>query len=157
MDGQNDGKLIAHEGGFAKLISVRLDPNGYLAMRGQRRPITDIGIENLLKKIIEAGERDRQHKECEVQFFKNAKIGEVGCTVMQITHPVKRPYFDFYLAKVYFSNDMNIPIRYESWSWPTEPGGKPVLEEEYNYLDVKLNVGLTDRDFDTSNPDYRFP
>lgn len=34
---------------------------------------------------------------------------------------------------------------------------KPVLEEEYTYMDVKLNVGLTDEDFDPDNKTYQFP
>jgi hypothetical protein len=28
--------------------------------------------------------------------------------------------------------------------------------EEYTYLNMKLNVGLSDRDFDPSNKDYAF-
>ena len=40
VDGRNEGKLIAHESGFKNFVSLKLDPNGYLAMRGQRRPIT---------------------------------------------------------------------------------------------------------------------
>ena len=28
--------------------------------------------------------------------------------------------------------------------------------EEYMYLDVKLNAGLADADFDVQNPDYGF-
>ena len=42
------------------------------------------------------------------------------------------------------SNELNLPIRYESWSWPTEPGGKPLLEEEYTYTKLRVNVGLTE-------------
>ena len=49
-----------------------------------------------------------------------------------------------------------MPIRYESWSWPTTADGPPVLEEEYTYLRVATNVGLTDIDFDISNPAYNF-
>ncbi len=156
VEGQNDGNLIAHDTGIKGMINVYLDPSGYLAMRGQRHPITEIGIENLVAKLIETGERDLQHGECEVQFFKNAKIGDTACTMLQVIHPVRRPFFDFYCARVYFAESLEMPIRYESWSWPLEPGGKPVLEEEYTYLNVKVNIGLTDQDFDISNPNYRF-
>ncbi len=37
-----------------------------------------------------------------------------------------------------------------------QPGGQPQLLEEYTYLNVKLNVGLTDADFDDKNPEYNF-
>ena len=156
VEGQNEGNLIAHETGIKGMMNFHLDPNGYLAMRGQRHPITDIGIENLVAKLIETGERDHQHGECQVQFYQNAKIGDAPCTMLEVIHPVRRPHFDFYRARVYFDNNLNMPIRYESWSWPTTAGGEPVLEEEYTYLRVKVNIGLTDRDFDISNPNYRF-
>ncbi len=32
----------------------------------------------------------------------------------------------------------------------------PELIEAYTYLNMKLNVGLTDADFDIHNPVYRF-
>ena len=51
---------------------------------------------------------------------------------------------------------MSMPIRFEKYSWPPTPDGEPVLEEEYTYLRVKTNVGLTDQDFDIGNPEYRF-
>jgi hypothetical protein len=156
VEGRNEGKLLAHEAGLKNLATVKLDPTGYLAMRGQRYPITEIGIENLTAKILETASRDRQHAECQVQFYKNAKIGDDMCDMFEVVHPVQREHFDFYRARVYFSQKHGVPIRYASWSWPTQPGGEPVLEEEYTYLQLKPNVGLTDRDFDTDNPAYRF-
>ena len=156
VDGQNNGKLIAHDTGLRSLINVKLDPNGYVAMRGQRHPITEIGTEKLAQKMIETVQRDRPHGECQVEFFRNVKVSETACTMLQIIHPAKREHFDFYCARMYFDERLNIPIRYESWSWPVTPGGKPVLEEEYTYFQMKVNVGLTDQDFSTGNPEYGF-
>lgn len=156
LEGANDGNLVVHQGGLARFVTLTLDPNGYLAMRGQRYPITDIGIENLLIKIVETCERDRQHGECEVQIFRNAKVGGTVCTMVQVTHPTKRDHFDFHKARVYFSDSLNLPIRYKSWSWPASPGETPIVQEEYNYMKLELNVGLTDEDFDTANPNYRY-
>ena len=156
VEGENNGKLVAHETGVGSLINVYLDPRGMIAMRGQRYPITDIGLENLAAKIIERGMEDRPHGECEVKFFRGAKVGETSCLMCQVTHPVKRPHFDFYQVRVYFDEKQKVPVRYESWSWPTSPGGKPVLEEEYTYLNLELNAGLTSADFSIENPDYRF-
>lgn len=156
VEGQNDGNMIVHETGLKGVINVHLDPHGYLAMRGQRYPITEIGIENLVMKLIETARRDRQHEECQVQIYRNARIGDTACTMLEVIHPVQRPHFDFYRARVYFDNQLNMPIRYESYSWPAEPDGEPVLEEEYSYLRLKTNVGLTDSDFDIANPEYQF-
>jgi hypothetical protein len=157
VEGRNDGKLIAHDAGIKNLLRVHLDPAGFLAMLGERYPITEIGFENLARKMIETGNRDRKYGECEVRRYRNAKVGSDVCTMFEAVHPVKRPYFDFHCARVYFDNERNILLRYESWSWPTEPGGAPALEEEFTYTNVRLNVGLTDKDFDPDNPEYDFP
>ncbi len=158
VENQNNGNLVAHEGGMKGrfLPTVELDPNGMMAMRGQRYPITDLGVENLVVKLIEKGERDRQKPECDVQFRQGATVGGRECTLLSVEHPVEREYFDFYRAEIFIDNEMKIPVRYCAYSWPTTPGGKPQLLEEYTYQKVRLNVGLTDKDFDRNNSKYRF-
>ena len=50
----------------------------------------------------------------------------------------------------------NIPIRYIAYDWPAVEGDQLKVIEEYNYLNLKMNVGLTDADFDPNNPEYNF-
>ncbi|MEO2023322.1 MAG: DUF1571 domain-containing protein [Pirellulaceae bacterium] len=156
--GRNKGKLCAHEGGTkGRLIpSVWLAPNGVLAMKGQRYPLSEIGIENLVAKLIERGLRDRTRNECEVEFRRGAKINGRECTIIQVTHPHRRPYFDFHIARIFIDNEYNVPIRYAAFDWPKAAKAKPEVVEEYTYLNLKINVGLTDEDFDTKNPKYNF-
>jgi hypothetical protein len=157
VEGKNDNRLIAHEGGFKNLLTVKLKPDNILAMFGQRYPITEIGIENLIVKLIEKGERDMRYGECNVRIFEGAKVSDRVCTMIQVEHPVQRSYFDFYRARVFIDDALELPIRYCAWSWPETEGGEPVLEEEYTYLKLRTNVGLTDRDFDPENISYQFP
>ena len=156
--GRNKGKMCAHEGGAkGRLIpSVWLSPNGVIAMKGQRYPLSEIGIENLVLKLIERGVRDSKRGECEVEFRKGAKINGRNCTVIQVTHPVRRAHFDFHIAQIFIDNKLNVPIRYAAYDWPKTPKGKPEIAEEYTYLNLKLNVGLTDQDFNVKNSDYNF-
>jgi hypothetical protein len=156
VEGRNQGKLVAHQPGLTNLVRLHLDPNGSLAMRGQRYPITEIGLENLIRKLIEKGDRDRQHGECEVEIYPNAKVDNRSCKMVHIVHPVRRAHFDFHRAQVFFDDELQLPIRYASWSWPAEAGGEPPLEEEYTYTNVTINVGLTDADFDPDNDAYGF-
>lgn len=158
VEGRNDNKLYAHEvPGLRNIITVSLKPDGYMAMQDNRYPITEAGTENLMVRLIEKGQRDRNRDECEVQFFKGAKINGRVCTLLQVTHPVKREYFDFHVAQIFIDDELNVPLRYAAYVWPTTPGGKPVLEEEYTYMDMKINVGLTEDDFNPKNPLYKFP
>lgn len=159
VEGKNNNKMRAHEGGATGkfLPTVWLDPHGLIAMRGQLHPITEIGFENLVAKLIERGDKERKHAECECEFKPGAKINGRVCTVLQVRHPVPRPHFEFHIAQIFIDDETKLPVRYAAYHWPTDPKDKlgPVIEE-YTYLDVKINPGLVDADFDPENPNYNF-
>lgn len=157
VEGRNNDQMVAHDTGLRGLIRVNLDPEGRMAMNGNRYPIYEAGLENLVVKLIEKAERDRKAGDCEVEFFQGAEINGRECTVIQVTHPEKREPYDFHMARVYIDNEYQVPIRYAAFSWPKTKGGSPVLEEEYTYLNLKVNVGLTEKDFDPDNPEYDYP
>jgi len=158
VEGQNDNKIIAHEGGFKGrfLPTVSIPPTGMLAMRGQRYPLTEIGVENLIEKLIERGSKARQQPDVQCEFRKNARVKDRACTVLQVISPTKVPGLDFHQAQVFIDDKLNLPIRYISYDWPVREGAALEVIEEYNYLDLKVNVGLTDADFNENNPAYGF-
>ncbi|MGI9474848.1 MAG: DUF1571 domain-containing protein [Rubripirellula sp.] len=158
VEGKNDGNIIAHEGGFKGkfLPTVTIPPDGMLAMRGQRYPMTEIGVENLIVKLIERGQQARQFPDVQCEFRKNARVQDRTCTVLQVTQPTKQPTLEFYKAQVFIDDEINVPIRYIAYDWPKREGVQPEVLEEYNYLNLKVNVGLTDADFDPRNPAYNF-
>jgi hypothetical protein len=161
VEGANNGNLLGHGVGIRKIAgTVPLQPTGAMAMQGQRYPITEIGMLNLTKRLLEVAQMDTQYGECDVKFYQNAKINtgkeKRTVTAIQVMHPIPRKNFRFHLARVYVDNELNMPIRYESYDWPTRQGEQPPLLEEYTYTDVKLNNGFTDFDFDTNNPAYNF-
>ncbi len=147
VEGQNDGKMIAQPIGLkGKFGPYYLDPNGPFAMDGQRYPITNAGFVNLTKQLINEGMRDRQFPQCEVKQYKGAKVAGRTCTVTEIIHP-KLPQFEFHKARIFVDDELNIPIRLESYLWPTQPGGPLPVLEEYTYTNLKFNNGFTDADF----------
>ncbi len=156
--GRNEGKLWAHPAGFQGnlLRAISLEPDGTIAMRGQRYPITEIGILNMVKHLIAAAEQDLKHDECEVRFFAGGKINDRVCTWFEVVHPAPRPFFRFHIARIFVDDQLKIPVRYEAYGWPAKPGGPPELLEEYTYLNLRLNNGFTDEDFSIENPSYHF-
>jgi hypothetical protein len=158
VEGRNEGNIVAHEGGFKGkfLPTVSVPPDGMLAMRGQRYPLTEIGVENLIVKLIERGQRARQSPDVQCEFRKNARVKDRTCTVMQVTQPTRRPNAEFYQAQIFIDDQLNMPIRYVAYNWPAQEGGELQVIEEYTYLNLKVNVGLSDADFDPHNPAYNF-
>lgn len=158
VEGQNEGHLLAHPNGAKGRIFrlVRLKPDSLLAMTGNKYPITDLGIRRLTERLIEVAEHDAQFGECEVKYLPGAKVDKRDCTCIEVVHPVPRRDFLFHKARIFVDTEHNLPVRYEAYQWPQEPGGQPVLDEEYTYINLKVNGGFTDLDFDPENPEYRF-
>jgi hypothetical protein len=52
--------------------------------------------------------------------------------------------------------ELDLPIRFEAYDWPTEPEAEPPLAEQYTYTKLKLNNGFSDTDFDVRNPRYGY-
>jgi len=127
--GQNDGNMLAHAGSGVRAMvgTVSLKPQSMLAMQGNRYPVTEIGVENLAKRLVEVAEHDKQFGECDVNFYPNAKVNGRVCTCVQVVHPVPRRNFRFHQARVFIDDEYTIPIRYEAYDWPHEEGGQPVL------------------------------
>ncbi len=155
--GRNDGRLTAHEGGLLGLATVHLAPTSMLAMRGNRFPITEIGIETMIRRMIEKGERDTRMKDCVVTVNRQLTVNGHPATQIEIKHPQQHPHLDFHIARILLDDALNVPVAYESYDWPEAAGTEPELIERYQYAELQLNVGLTEADFDPANPEYHFP
>ena len=153
--GMNDGNLIALEGGWKRRIMspVSLDPEGMIAMRGQKYPITNIGLRNLVSKIIERASAELKFAECEVTSNPEQQVEGRSATLIQVKHPTPRQEFHSHIARIFIDNESKIPLHYDSFSWPTSEGGRPLLEDSYTYTNLKLNNGFGARDFDKENPE----
>ncbi len=158
VEGENKGKIIAHANPKTAMgrITVRLDPDGNLAMKGNKYPIYDAGIENLVKKLIEKASRDREAGDCVVNVSETAKINKRPCQMIELIHKEKKAPYEFYKAKVYIDKELNLPVRYVAYDWPTSEGAKPKILEEYTYVNIQTNVGLTDEDFNHKNDAYDY-
>jgi hypothetical protein len=153
VDGQNNNKIVALDVGVKRYLGkMSLDPNGALAMKGQKHPITSVGIRNLCAKLVKVSEGELKYGECDVTINPDAKIDNRPTTMVQIVHPMARPEFKNHVARIFFDNEHKIPIHYDAYSWPAQPGGKPQLEESYTYQNLQLNNNFTATDFDPNNP-----
>ena len=156
--GRNEGKALVHDVGLGKLLAgtLHLDPKGSMAMEDCRHPITEAGLGHMIDTIIKHWDAELTPGESRVKIAKDASLGDRPCTQIESMHPARRPGFLFHIVRVSIDQELGLPTRFEAYDWPTKPGAAPELVEEYSFEDMKLNVGLCERDFDPQNRSYTF-
>jgi hypothetical protein len=158
VEGENDNKLVAHTTGlkhrFVGAVKLKLD--GAIAMHNNRYPITEIGILRLLERVIEVGQDDRNDAECRVTYFDRRSVDGRPCSGVEVVHPEAKAGCLYHLARVYIDEELQVPIRFEAYTWPEEGSDELRLVEEYTYTDLRLNEGFDDDDFSPQNQAYAF-
>ena len=122
-------------------------------MTGNRYPITEFGIENLLFRLMESARQD-SNAACDVRLLPEAKIDGRPTTGIVVTHQSRELGPDYYQARIFVDKELRVPTHYECYDWPRKANGKPELVEQYTYTKLVLNPGLTDEDFNPDNPQY---
>jgi len=159
VEGQNDGEMWAHGVGLEGLLgTLSLDPEGWTAMRGQKYPITSIGMLNLAERIASGVEEaaERGDAEADVRLFDDAAIDGRECRAVTIARTPADEGSPIRLMRLFLDKELGLLVRYEAYDWSGNKDEKPELVEKYTYVDVKPDRGFADGDFDTANPDYGF-
>ena len=157
VEGKYHNKLIVRNGGKKfEYVTLAIPVDSDLAKQRNRYPVPEIGVKNLTRRLIENGQQEMQYKDCVVKTAPGAKINNRPCTLIQVSNPVRREDFAYQFARILVDDELQLPVYYCAYDWPKEEGGQPRLLEEYTYTDIKVNVGLTDWDFDHHNDEYHF-
>jgi hypothetical protein len=157
IDGRNNGKVLAHDIGINKILAgtLWLDPAGSMAMEDNRHPITEAGIGPLIQTLLKRWNHELTPGESIVVISEEqGRLSRPGTTIETI-HPDRAAHFMFHKVRVTIDREFGLPVRFEAYNWP-DANGVPELVEEYSYAQIKLNVGLTDKDFDVQNAEYAF-
>ncbi|MEZ6056977.1 MAG: DUF1571 domain-containing protein [Planctomycetaceae bacterium] len=151
------GNLQVHETGLAALIgTLSLEPTGATAMADNRHPVTEIGIKQMLELVVDQWLKETKLAEPKVNFYPNAKIGNLSCRVVEVTHASKETGASFHITRLYIDSETKLPVRIQNYDFPARAKQKPEVVEDYFYTELRTNVGLTDLDFDVRNPAYKF-
>lgn len=157
VEGRNNNNLLVHETGLAGLIgTLELSPTGDQAMAENRYPITKAGMVNMVKTLIEQWRDESQYGECEVKYYKDAKVGKYTCKVIESIHPRPRRQFKFHMTRLWIDDETGYPVRIQQFGFPKSPEARPPVIEDYVFTDIRTETRITDRDFDVNNPRYNF-
>jgi Protein of unknown function (DUF1571) len=158
IKGLNNNKIVAHDVGLGRVVAgtMHLDPKGDMAMEENRHPVTEAGLGSMIDLVKDRWDKELHPGESILLFHPQAKVGDRACLMVESIHPKRSPEFLFHKVKLYIDKELGLPIRFEAFDWPKQPGLEGDLIEEYTYMNLKLNVGLKDRDFDPKNGQYSY-
>jgi hypothetical protein len=148
VHGKNGNKMRVHSKGILKIAGfVSIDPHDPRVMEHSRHTIHEAGIGHLIDHTLRAFEVERQIGRTHVQIAEY-DYNNRRCIRVENVRPERRPQFKAYRSVMYLDKESKFPIRTENYDWP-RPGGPPTgdLLEVYSYVDLRFNVGLTDREF----------
>lgn len=148
VQGKYRNKVIGHEGGLTGFITVHMNPRGRLAMRGNRHPITEVGLGSLIEKIVENMTQARRQGVLQLRSLGERTTHNRRVDAMEAIFPS----VGFYAWRLILEIDQEsrLPVRAEIYD------RKDRLIEKYGYADLKLNPGLPEEDFSKENQNYRF-
>lgn len=146
--GKNEGKLRAHPGSFPD-VTVNLEPSGSLAMKGNRHPITEASLGDIVALIVRDLRRSEGRPQDRVQLRDLAESERHGARVRCFDARFPAGYYGEHIELCLFVAS-NLPSRVRVWT------ANELLLEDYEYRDLRVNVGLRDLDFDAGNPRYDF-
>lgn len=157
VQGQNGDQLLVNgRGATTPVGTAPAEPHKLRVNPDDRRRITELGMRPMLGQVIAQWKFESQYGECDVQYYPDARLRGEPCEVIESSHPRPRRQFKFQKTRVYFDARTRLPIRFEQHAFPSSADQQPELDERYEYINLRTNVGLTDLDFDRQNPNYSF-
>jgi len=152
VQGKWDNEMWVHTGSFPD-ITLCLDPLTAQSMSEARHPVHDVGMGQLIKFIAYNAQRAEANPTDRVAFWDYGRqlVHGQPSRCMEGVMPAKKDsgYYG-HRARVCVSEATGLPTRTTIWDH------RNLMVEDMIFADVKLNVGLTDKDFDPENPAYNF-
>ncbi|RMF92573.1 MAG: DUF1571 domain-containing protein [Nitrospinota bacterium] len=148
VEGKNDNKLLVQTHKWYQFFPLSLDPYGSMAMEGNRHPITDIGIGRLIQLLTTNFRQAQANGEVQIVEASPDTIFQRPAYKIEARFPAGK----YYAPRVILHIDQEylLPIQVTVFDEADQ------MVEKYGYTNLRLNVGLTEHDFDKENKDYGF-
>ncbi|MCA9266647.1 MAG: DUF1571 domain-containing protein [Planctomycetales bacterium] len=152
LHGVNDCKVCIREAGWKGNLGAHwLHRSSPLVMKENRHEIHEIGIENLTRRLLEQGHAKDGNVagvDYTATYGTGAELNSRPCRYLEVNFKTRKPVNESKRVLVLFDEELNIPVRYAAYDWSDR------ILEEYTYMKIQTNVGLTDMDFNAKNPNY---
>ena len=147
--GRHDGKIVAHPGGWFRFVTLRLNPEGRLAMKENRHSLKNSGLRKIMQVVGTDFHRAQQQGLDAIHYMGEERVDNRTTWVVQGQFPEGHGY---YANRVILLIDQTLflPIKVSIYD------GVGTLVEEYLFHQLEIDVPFTDQDFDPANPGYDF-
>jgi hypothetical protein len=151
VEGEYKGKIQAHPSGILGVIfrKVALDPEGKTALKHSRRPLTKAGMVNMVRLITRQCEEAHDRGDLTLTYEGVRVEADRPTYVLKRLLPPGKGYPCETLV-IFIDTETLACVRSDAYDWDGE------LISHYFYTNIDFTPGLTDRDFDTDNPDYGY-
>lgn len=147
--GRNNNQMrVRFNSGFKQAIGWKsVDPNDKRVFEHSRHNIYEAGIGNMIEQLIQNLEKERLRNKTQVRVaeysYNNRRCHRIECIGTE-----RDPQSPVYRCIVYLDKETKLPIRMESYDWPS-PGGPPTgdLLEVFSFVDLRFNLALSDGEF----------
>ena len=154
VKGRDQDRALIHEPKFpSSLITILTPPDSPLVLQESRHPITDVGLGRLIELLA-----THIHRALTRGELATREISAVGPSSpakaerrLELMTPKTATGYIAHRAVVAIDLGTRLPVAVELF------GASDELLASYTYKDLVVNPGLTDRDFDPTNPQYSFP
>ncbi len=167
IDGENDGDMVAHPGGWKgrMLPAINLNPRGSIAMAESRHPVTNIGLLELARHGIEICKQTLTYESgVSCYLIDNQMFDNRPCYLVVVEHATQKTSPDYRKLVVYIDEKLSVPVAVRNFGWPQ--GAQRALKgpqldaatlvENYSYSNIQIEAQLAAADFDRNNKSYKF-
>ena len=149
VSGRHNDQIVAHPGGAFRFITLRLDPNGRLAMRRNHHSLKESGMEEIMRIIESDYLLCKKTGLGKISFMGEDRIDGRDTWRIQGVFPKDNGFFAHKIT-LSFDKVLQLPVKI------TVCDESNRVIEEYFFRNLRINVGFKDCDFDPENPAYHF-
>lgn len=158
--GENGGNMLVRKtkGLEARLGILSLAPNGYLALKSSRYPVTKLGLLELTRTIRKHRAKDLERKSGVTASLLSQQLDgrEVLCLAIEYESPKLAPddRHEYRKALIYIDSQSKLPVCVHCYGWPEKISGanserldQTTLLESYAYKNINLEADVSGDDF----------
>jgi len=154
VKGRDQNRALIHEPQFpSSLITILTRPDSPLVLQESRYPITDVGLGRLIDLLATHTHRALTRGELTTREVPAVDPSVSAKAEQRLELITPRAATGYLANRAVVTIDLatRLPVAVELFGTSDE------LLASYTYKDLIVNPGLTDRDFDPTNPQYTFP